>query len=164
MEVNATKVYTWANQAGLDFFGEDVIGAEAARYFEGDQGTYEAVPQCLFRGDENVIYVESWQRRKDGEKRLLAWWCLTLKGPDGRLTGALSSARDITEQRMAEQSRRESEARYQNLIDNAPLAILVRTRKTGSFWPTRPASSCSGRPCRPDSGQIALRPFWSGLP
>ena len=26
MEVDAGKVYTWANQAGLDFFGKDVLG------------------------------------------------------------------------------------------------------------------------------------------
>jgi hypothetical protein len=27
----------------------------------------------LFNGAEDIIYLESWQRRKDGEKRLLAW-------------------------------------------------------------------------------------------
>ena len=28
MEVDNNKVYTWANQAGFEFFGEDVIGKE----------------------------------------------------------------------------------------------------------------------------------------
>jgi|AMWB02.1.fsa_nt_gi PAS domain S-box-containing protein len=49
MEVDTNKVYTWANQAGLDFFGEGVIGKEAAYYFEGVQNTYEVV-EPLFRG------------------------------------------------------------------------------------------------------------------
>ena len=40
MEVNADKVYTWANQAGLDFFGADVIGREASSYFVEEQDTY----------------------------------------------------------------------------------------------------------------------------
>ena len=40
-----------------------MIGKEAAFYFEGEQETYDAV-QPLFNGNENVIYVESWQRRK----------------------------------------------------------------------------------------------------
>ncbi len=124
MEVDRNKVYIWANQRGMDFFGDDVIGKEAAEYFVGEQNTYQAV-ESVFEGSDDLVYVESWQRRKDGEARLLAWWCLTLKDPDGHLTGALSSARDITEQRKSEQSRRESEARYQNLVDNAPLAILV---------------------------------------
>ncbi len=101
MEVDANKVYTWANKAGYYFFGEDVIGKEATDYFEGEQKTYEIV-NPLFQGDENVIYVESWQRRRDGEKRLLAWWCRVLKDADGNIKGAISSARDITEQRVLE--------------------------------------------------------------
>jgi PAS domain S-box-containing protein len=101
MEVDLNKVYTWANSAGIDFFGDDVIGKEASYYFEGDQNTYDIV-QPLFDGQEEVIYVESWQRRKDGKKRLLAWWCKVLKDENGNPTGGLSSARDITDHRMLE--------------------------------------------------------------
>jgi PAS domain S-box-containing protein len=101
MEVDANKVYTWANHAGIDFFGDDVIGREASFYFEGEQQTYLAV-KPIFNGQEEVIYVESWQRRRDGEKRLLAWWCRALKDAAGAVTGALSSARDITEMKLAE--------------------------------------------------------------
>ena len=102
MEVDSNKVYTWANQAGKEFFGEDVIGREAAFYFEGEQETYKTV-KPLFNGNENVIYIESWQRRKDGQKRLLAWWCRVLKDKSGNVTGALSTARDITEVKRAEE-------------------------------------------------------------
>jgi PAS domain S-box-containing protein len=102
MEVDVDKVYTWANHPGYDFFGSDVIGKEAAFYFEGEQDTYDTVSP-LFGGDENTIYVESWQRRKDGQKRLLAWWCRVLKNESGNVIGALSSARDITYQKMAEE-------------------------------------------------------------
>jgi PAS domain S-box-containing protein len=105
-EVDKNKVYTWANPAGLAFFGEDVIGKEAAYYFEGEQDTYDQVGP-LFAGSENVIYVESWQRRKDGEKRLLAWQCRVLKDAEGNVTGALSSAHDITERKRAESQLRE---------------------------------------------------------
>jgi len=100
MEVDENKVYTWANDAGLEFFGQDCIGREAAHYFEGQQDTYQA-GQPLFKGDENVLYVESWQRRRDGERRLLAWWCRVLKDADGSVAGALSTARDITDHRKA---------------------------------------------------------------
>jgi PAS domain-containing protein len=72
MEVDAGKVYRWASRAGLEFFGEDVIGKEAQYYFEGEQNTYDQA-QPIFIGNENIIYIESWQRRKDGQKRLLAW-------------------------------------------------------------------------------------------
>ncbi|MFZ1551566.1 MAG: PAS domain S-box protein, partial [Anaerolineae bacterium] len=101
MEVDNNKVYAWANEPGIEFFGADVIGREAALYFEGEQDTYGA-EKPLFNGSENTIYVESWQRRKDGQKRLLAWWRRVLKDESGNVTGALSSARDITERRLAE--------------------------------------------------------------
>ena len=102
MEVDANKVYTWANHSGFDFFGEDVIGREAAFYFEGEQETYRIV-QPLFNGSDEFIYLESWQRRKDGKKRLLAWRCRMLKDESGQVTGALSSGRDITDQKQAEE-------------------------------------------------------------
>ena len=102
-EVDLNKVYTWVNQAGQQFFGEEVIGKEAAFYFEGEQNTYEKV-QPLFEGDPSIVYVESWQRRQDGERRLLAWWCRNLKDANGNVTGAISTARDITERKQAEET------------------------------------------------------------
>ncbi len=124
MEVDSNKIYTWANQPGMEFFGEDVIGNEAAFYFEGEQNTYNQV-QPLFNGDENVIYVESWQRRKDREKRLLTWWCRVLKDTHGNVTGAISSARDITERIRAEDALRESEEKYRTVLEANPDPVIV---------------------------------------
>ena len=117
MEVDQNKVYVWANGPGLAFFGEDVIGKEAAFYFEGEQNTYEKVAP-IFAGFEDVIYIESWQRRRDGRKRLLGWWCHIVKDSAGNSTGALSSARDITEERQAETALRQNEAKFRSIFDN----------------------------------------------
>jgi two-component system cell cycle sensor histidine kinase/response regulator CckA len=105
VEVDHNKVYTWANQAALEFFGPDLLGKEAADYFTRPQDTYEKV-QRLFRGDESVFYLESWQRRRDDEERLLAWWCRVLKDAEGNVVGALSTARDITERQQTEEALR----------------------------------------------------------
>lgn len=115
MEVDNKKVYTWASQAGLEFFGNDVLGKEASFFFEGEQSTYEKVEPVFF-GSEQIIYVESWQRRKDGEIRLLAWWCRTLRDVENKVTGALSAARDITEQKLAMDEIRHNEAQLKSLI------------------------------------------------
>ena len=112
MEVDNNKVYTWSNPAGYEFFGVDVIGKEAAFYFEGEQDTYDVV-EPLFKGSENTIYAESWQRRKDGARRLLAWWCRVLKDKNGNVRGAISSARDITEHKKAESQTR----RYSRMLE-----------------------------------------------
>jgi PAS domain S-box-containing protein len=124
MEVDTNKVYTWANKAGLDFFGEDVLGKEASYYFEGEQNTYNKV-KPLFSGNESVVYVESWQRRKDGEKRLLAWWCRVLKDKEGKVTGALSTARDITELKNAQETLRISEEKFSKAFLNSPEVIVI---------------------------------------
>ena len=126
MEVDARKVYTWANPAGYKFFGDEVIGKEAGEYFIGEQDTYDQV-QPLFNGDQNLFYVESWQRRRDGENRLLAWWCRTMKDAEGRVTGALSTARDITDQKHAEEALKRSEEEAHHLArENTIMAEIGR--------------------------------------
>ncbi|MBV5327069.1 MAG: HAMP domain-containing protein, partial [Chlorobium sp.] len=92
MEVDVNRVYTWGNSAGIQFFGDDVIGREAAFYFKGEDDPYEKT-QPLMDGREDVLYVESWQRRRDGQIRLLAWWCKSYKNEQGEVTGGLSTAR-----------------------------------------------------------------------
>ena len=124
MEVDASKVYTWANRAGMEFFGEDVIGREAAEYFVGEQDIYDTV-KPLFDGEENVIYVESRQRRKDGEIRLLAWWCQVLKDEMGNVRGAISTARDITDRKIAEEKLAVSEGKHKAMIANISDVIAI---------------------------------------
>lgn len=103
MEADSSMVYTWANSAGFEYFGEDVIGKAASLYFAGEQETSQEV-QPLFTGTEKNLYIESLQRRKDGEVRLLAWWCKALVDEQGTVTGTLSTARDITEMKQVEAS------------------------------------------------------------
>jgi PAS domain S-box-containing protein len=122
MEVDRDKVYTWANQTGQEFFGDDVIGHEATEYFAGEEDVYGTV-QPLFNGSSPMVYVESWQRRKDGQVRLLAWWCRSLADDRGNVTGALSSATDITERKRGENALRQSEAKFRELTDRLPEVI-----------------------------------------
>jgi PAS domain S-box-containing protein len=131
-EVDRNKVYTWVNQAGRQFFGEEVIGQEAAFYFEGEQNTYEEV-QPLFEGDPSIVYVESWQRRQDGERRLLAWWCRNLKDANGNVTGALSTARDITERKQAEEEIRRLNAELEQRVAERTAQLEAANKELEAF-------------------------------
>jgi PAS domain S-box-containing protein len=124
VEVNTNKVYTWANRAGLEFFGDDIIGKPADYYFEGKQDVFKKV-QPLFNGYEDIIYIESWQRRRDGKKRLLAWWCRAMKDGKGHVTGALSSARDITESKQMEDALSRESVRRRILIEQSSDGIVI---------------------------------------
>jgi PAS domain S-box-containing protein len=101
MEVDINKIYTWSNGAGFKFFGDDVIGKETAYYFESEQNTYNGIDSFGGGGNDSV-YVENWQRRRDGQKRLLAWRHKVLKDHRGEIIGTLSSARDITDSKLGE--------------------------------------------------------------
>ncbi len=96
METDGQQVYTWANAPGLAFFGDDAIGRPAAFY--GVETTKDNPPAST----GEVTCFENWQRRKDGQKRLLAWRSQILTDDTGKVTGRLASARDITEQKQAE--------------------------------------------------------------
>jgi PAS domain S-box-containing protein len=124
MEVDVNKVYTWANEPGLIFFGEDVIGKPADLYFLREQNTYDVV-HPIFNGSEDVIYVESWQRRKNGQERLLAWWCHVLKDAQGNVTGALSSARDVTDLKLEEERLLESEDKFKYMFDSSAVGKSI---------------------------------------
>ncbi len=124
MQVDNNKVYTLANNAGYEFFGHDVIGKEASFYFEGEQKTYQSV-EPFFTGNQENIYIESWQRRRDGKKRLLAWWCHVLKDINGKVTGVLSSATDITDERERQEEIKVNLTKYKLLFDTMPAGVTI---------------------------------------
>jgi len=128
MEVDNNKVYTWSNGNGFDFFGDDVIGKEASHYFIGDQDTYSAVLP-IFKGAQDSVHVESWQRRKDGEKRLLSWRCQNIKDTAGNITGVLSTARDITRIRLEQNKLIKSEEYLNNILSCLGDPVFVKDRQ-----------------------------------
>ncbi|MEI6215545.1 MAG: transporter substrate-binding domain-containing protein [Desulfuromonadales bacterium] len=159
MEVDANRVYTWGNSAGLEFFGDDVVGKEAAYYFVGEQDTYQ-ITRPLFEGADGAIYVESWQRRKDGEVRLLAWWCKALVDAQGNVTGTLSSARDITESNQANEMLRNSEEKYRVLVKHLSSGVVVHAADTSIIFSNPMASTLLGLSKDQLRGREAMDPAW----
>ena len=124
MEVDENQIYTWANKAGYQYFGDDVIGKNAHDYFHGQQDEFQSL-EILFKGGEDILFIESLQKRQDGEVRLLVWWCKVLKDADGKIIGALSTARDITEGRESEKALEHAYMELETLHNNLDEAVFT---------------------------------------
>ena len=123
MQIDLNGIRTWCNDAGYEFFGDDVIGKTEDHYMAGDRDLYRLQP--LFEGKDETAYIESRQQRKDGQPRLLAWWYRRLRDHSGQVIGAICTARDITDQRRLEEER---ENLLRELSDkNAELESFVYT-------------------------------------
>jgi PAS domain S-box-containing protein len=129
MEVDKNKIYTWANEAGFEFFGKDVIGKSADHYFVREQNTLDIVAAIFDGSSKDIIYVESWQKRKDGQERLLAWWCQAVKDIQGNITGGLSSARDITASKQAEEEIKKLNEELEDRVEKRTAELTAKTNE-----------------------------------
>jgi PAS domain S-box-containing protein len=105
VEVNKNFVFTMANPAARRFYGEDMLGREAAEYLLYPQPVYSN-SQVLLDGSDCTLYLEDWLRRKDGTGRLISWHGRTIKNEDGKVLGILGIGRDITDLRALQASYR----------------------------------------------------------
>jgi PAS domain S-box-containing protein len=137
MQMDKNKRYTWANPAGVEFFGPDVVGREAARFSWGTPETEEKV-QALLDGRNEEIQVESLQRRRDGAPRFLDWRGRGIKDKSGQVIGALYLGRDITERKQMEEKLKSSETRYRRLFESAKDGILILDAVSGEIVDANP--------------------------
>ncbi len=80
--------------------------------------------ETLRRG-EHIQHTETIRVRKDGAFIHVSLSISPVKDEEGKVIGASSIARDITEQKKAEQELRESEARFHLMADTAPVMIWM---------------------------------------
>ena len=77
--------------------------------------------KALLLAPQQVHNCELTVHAANGQPRLLAWRCLSLRNPAGAVTGILCSAEDVTERRRAEEEARRSTDR---LVHVARLATM----------------------------------------
>jgi PAS domain S-box-containing protein len=72
----------------------------------------------LRSGDFPATFENQWLHR-DGSLRLIAWTATALRDPQGQITFIIATGIDVTLQRAAEATLRDSEARYRLLIEGS---------------------------------------------
>ncbi len=124
---------TLVNAAGRAIWGgELLVGPDRVAEYKGrrpgtgqplrneDWGSTRAVRHGESSFDEEVE-IETF----DGRRKIISNSAVPLRDPGGHVAGAVVLNRDITDQKRAEQSLRESEARLRSVVDAMPVAVVV---------------------------------------
>ena len=132
--------YLLFNRAAALFVGQDaeyVIGKDDTALFEPGEA------ERLMARDREVMQtgqarIEEEVLTAAGAKRTYITTKTPYRDRSNNITGLIGTARDITQQKSAEQSLRHSEARYRTLVE-ATSAIVWNTPESGEFETEQPA-------------------------
>jgi PAS domain S-box-containing protein len=144
---NSDGRITLLNEFGLRFFGytsEEIIGKHVigtivpplesgGRDLEQLMSDICADPRTFEQSiNENLL--------RNGDRVWIAWTNRIVRDAEGELIEILSVGADITQRKLADEARRESEARYRTLFDQAPDGIIIAD--TESNYLDANASAC----------------------
>ncbi len=120
-------VTSWNRGAELIFgySAAEMVGTPITRLIPDDRrGEETHILERIARG-ESIEGLETVRRTRDGREISVSITTSPIRDATGKVVGASKIARDISERRRADETRRLSEARYRALFDYAPDGILI---------------------------------------
>jgi PAS domain S-box-containing protein len=121
------RILSWNSGAELmyGYTAEEMIGQPASKLaLAGNSGEASEIID-RFRVGEGIDHFEAKRVRKDGNQIDVSLTTSVLKDERGKVVGASAIARDITERKVAEEALRQSESRFRNMADTAPVMIWI---------------------------------------
>lgn len=120
---------TYWNRAADAIYGwtsEEALGRDLHELVSDDPDSAKAVPRSVVRDGRRWMGIMR-DRRKDGSRVLTSVSAVPLRDADGRITGGIGTAADITEQEAAAQEVRGVGQRLAAVLNAAPQAIVLIT-------------------------------------
>jgi PAS domain S-box-containing protein len=112
-------------EAIYGYSAEEMIGQPVNRVIPADRlDEFEGFLQQLRRGETVRVY-ETERIRKDGKRIAVAVCISPLKDEKGRVVGASTIARDISERKRAEQALADERRRFEAVLDRLPVMVCL---------------------------------------
>jgi two-component system sensor kinase FixL len=131
VSIDADQKVNLINKRGCEILGykeSEIIGKNWFENFvpESVRDTVQEAFAKLMAGEiEAVEHFENPVLAKSGEERMIAWHNAVLNDEEGRITGTLSSGKDITEHQQNEEILRRSEAEIRAVLDTVVDGIIT---------------------------------------
>jgi len=132
-------ISSW-NKGAQRIFGysaEEVIGKPVAILIPPDRQSEEPGILARLRQGQRIDHYETVRRRKDGTLLDISLTVSPLRNAEGKIVGASKIARDITEQKRAQRTVRESEERFRAVVDNISQMAWTATESGDVTWYNR---------------------------
>jgi PAS domain S-box-containing protein len=125
---NLDGIITSWNNSAERIFGytpEEAIGQHITLIIPPERKAEEADIIARLRRGERIDHFHTVRRRKNGTLLDVSLTISPVRDSSGRIIGASKVARDITEQKRAEQALRESEQRFRIITDASPVMVWM---------------------------------------
>jgi PAS domain S-box-containing protein len=147
-------IVTW-NEGATRIFGytaEEVIGKSITILIPRDRLEEEPAILARLRAGERVDHYETVRVRKDGTFVDISLTISPVRNSTGEIIGASKIARDISQQKRAEQALRVSNERFRLMADSAPVLIWIADHTKGRHWFNRVWLDFTGRTSDQEAG------------
>ncbi len=146
LRYNRRAVELWGRAPRLGDTAE-LEGSAFRRYRpDGSVLPFAATPVAsVLRTGERLIGAELVIERPDGSRVPVLMNVAALRGPSGRIAGAICSFQELTERKRAEEALRASEAELQSIINQTPLMLVRCSRDMRYRFISRAYAQLIGR-------------------